>query len=198
MKKRMLIPLSLALVSFGCFGLSVANEQKVVCYAEEEPIGSGAVDEETDTFDKLSQWAIDSCEVIKTVFNQPIVVGGVSTTLGLLVIAILTKLIGVAKTKSSKQLLNEIKDMGERIKGYVSAKDYNALAKECETLKGVCEKILPTIKNVEIKKEVAEMLNEIKPIVVDESVEFGKQVVEETKAQVVKETSEVLEILNKD
>ena len=58
---------------------SQTSEQTISSETSQEPID---IDKETEQV--ISNTAKDVIEVIKTIFNQPIVIGGVSTTLGVL------------------------------------------------------------------------------------------------------------------
>ena len=192
MKKARLFILSLlgiSAISFGvgCATFNVQPKHEIV-YADAEPTEPTDPVDDTDTTDeepvepidvdeetsKLSQVAKDTIAVIKEFFSQPLVIGGVSTTLGAVVLWVIAKLFGTylhkRDTKYDKkieELLGKIGVDGELIK---------TLEEEYDKLLVVVQEIIENTKNVKVKKHLETLLNESK-----ESVETK---VEETKVEI--------------
>lgn len=136
---------------------------------EQEPIN---VDEEVS---KISQTAKDVIEVIKTVLNQPIVIGGVSVTIGAILFWVLGKILGsaitkVKLTKAQNEKITELlgiigiqKDTIDELKGYV----------------GQLEEVMPVIientKNLKVKEQLKSLYYK--------TDETTKEIVEDIKEQ---------------
>lgn len=138
---------------------------------EEEPVEPIDIDEETS---KLSQVAKDTIAVIKEFFSQPLVIGGVSTTLGAVVLFVFAKLLGHALDKRDTKYDKKIKDLLEKIG--VSDDIITELQKEYDKLYDVVQQIIANTKNVKVKQHLEELLAETKASV----SEIEEKVIEET------------------
>lgn len=207
MKKKLFVGLFTTLI-LGC-GLAFGGAKNYVSARAEDEIGSVATiesdgvveEEEKGVFEEISQWAKDSIAICKEVLNQPIVIGGVSVTLGTILLFVISKLVGSLSKKEIKKLGARIEELVESAKNNVSKKDYNALVKDYNALLEIVNVITPSIKNIPIRENAKKLLLELKPIVDSDKefvVEETKIVIDDTKEQLNKNKSEILEILNRD
>lgn len=226
MKKGRLVLSLLALVTLG-FGLSMGNnvsyakaedeiveieekEDELVEELEEEP-SEEIIDEQEEQIEDEDKGLIETVkseveemkDLILSVLNQPLVIGGVSITLGALVVFVLSKLIGALKTKKIKELVGTIKDYSSKLSSCVSKKDYNELVGSYNALLGVVKELGAQVKNVNVKENVNQLLIECKPIALDckeFAVEEFSKVKEDTKAFVKEEVGKtsIADILNRD
>lgn len=178
MKKLFLL---LGLCAFGT-GIAFSGvKQYQPTYAEDEPQETEVVEEEQDDEElepinvdeevsKLSQTAKDVIEVIKTIASQPIVIGGVSTTLGALLIFVIGKVVGNAWAKRTSKEEQKIKELLEQIG--VQSDFIDELKEEYEKLKAVLEEQIKNTKNIKVKEKLESMLNEHKELLVEETKEI--------------------------
>ena len=139
---------------------------------ELEPID---IDKETNEI--ISNEARDVIEVIKTIFNQPIVIGGVSVSLGTLVLFIFGRLISNLLDKRNSKYDKKIKELLEKIG--VDEKAIGLLTDELDKLLKVIQEMIENTKNIKVKEKLLELYNEKKEIV-DKVVEDNKEKLEET------------------
>ena len=192
MKKARLFILSLLGISAISFGVSCttfnAQPRYEIAYAEtdttdteptdtdpvddEEPTEPINIDEETSG---LSQVAKDTIAVIKEFFSQPLVIGGVSTTLGAVVLWVIAKLFGHYLHKRDTKYDKKIEELLGKIG--VSDELIKTLEEEYDKLLVVIQDIIANTKNVKVKKHLETLLAESK-----ESVETST---EETKEEIV-------------
>lgn len=138
-------------------------------------------------------------ETIKEVLNQPLVIGGVSITLGTIILFVISKIVGLARTKKIKELTTSIKNYASKMSNCVDIKDYNELVSNYNALLPVLQALSEQVKNVGIKENVKQLLLEFKPIAIkgkDFAIEEHDKVVKDTKEFVKNESSELLDILN--
>lgn len=150
---------------------------------ELEPID---VDKETEEI--ISNEARDVIEVIKTVMSQPIVIGGVSVSLGTLVMFIFGKVITNLLDKRNSKYDKKIKELLNQIG--VSEQAIDTLKGEIDKLLKVIQEMIKNTKNLKVKEKLLELYNEKKEI-----VENGSQQVINDSLKTAQETIE--EILNK-
>ena len=107
------------------------------------------VDEEVS---KISQGARDFIECVHAIFNQPIVVGGVSTTLGVLTLFVLGKIfvnyLVKRKNKTDKQL-EKLFDRAEEILTKVGIN-----SKIINIVKDLIKEIIDNTKNIQVKEKL--------------------------------------------
>lgn len=163
-----------------------------------------ASEEENDNksfFDELSQGAKDFMIVAKEILNQPIVIGGVSVTLGAVVIFVVGKLFSALGKKKLIDLGNQVEELINKMGDSVSKQDYNALAKQTEELVEVCKLLADGTKNIKIKEKAQALLLELQPVI-DDNKEFAikevEQVKEDSVEQLNKTAKDIVEIVNKD
>lgn len=162
---------------------------------------SEIVEEEQGFFDTLSQGAKDFLIVAKEILNQPIVIGGVSVSLGAIIIWVLGKLFSSLGKKKLNELASEIEQLGEKAKDNVSKKDYNALVDNVKELYEVCKVLVDSSRNVKVKEKAKDLLKELDPIIQDNKefvVNETKVVVDDGKVQLDKTAQDIVGIINKD
>lgn len=150
---------------------------------ELEPID---VDKETEEI--ISNEARDVIEVIKTVMSQPIVIGGVSVSLGTLVMFIFGKVITNLLDKRNSKYDKKIKELLAQIG--VSEQAIDTLKGEIDKLLKVIQEMIENTKNLKVKEKLLELYNEKKEIVenkAQETIDLSLKTTQET----------IEEILNK-
>lgn len=225
MKKQKLLISLFALITLGlglCFSqpkmsYARAEEQIVEVVGEEteEPIideevkeeeivdETGEKEEEKDIVTVVKSEIEEIKDTIVAVLNQPIVIGGVSVTVGALVLWAISKLISSAKTKKIKDLIKSINEYRKQMSNSVSKQDYNTVVQAYNNLLPVLKELGTNVKNINVKENVNQLLLECKPIALD-CKDFAKEeldkVVEDTKAFTKEEIgkSSIANILNKD
>lgn len=137
---------------------SQTSEQTISSETSQEPID---IDKETEQV--ISNTAKDVIEVIKTIFNQPIVIGGVSTTLGVLVVFIFGKLFGNYLSKRNNKYDKKITELLKKIG--ISEQAIETLKGELDKLEPIIKEIISNTKNIKVKEKLIQMYNEEKAIV---------------------------------
>lgn len=207
MRKKLFIALS-CIFTLGLLGTCCVKSNSVFkCNAEEQvEVGQTEtteqpvnVDEESKSvLQDISQTAYDCIKVIESFFSQPLVIAGVSTTVGALAIFIISKAFGgKGGKKKIEELLKKLAEIGENIKNCVSIKDHNELAKQKDLLVDIFKELLPTIKNIKVKEKCVELLKQLEPVK-EEVVEFTKQEHQDVVDESKKVVNEIADILNKD
>lgn len=199
MKKKVL-GLSIAFASIG-LGLALVGGIKssplMVCAEEGGETTTEVVPTETEEpkqeTSEISQICKDCIEFMKNLFSQPLVIGGVSTTIGALAILIISKAIGGISKKKLKDLTSQLLELKGKLEDSVSSKDYNKLAEEVKMLVDLCKEYVPTIKNINVRAECEKLLVELEPV-----IEETKEEIAEIKDKGEKLGSEVLDILKKE
>lgn len=216
--KKLLVALGL-FATIGLVGGAGINKSFAPVYAEdetsevssEETSGESIVEssessseQENDNknfFGELSQGAKDFMIVAKEILNQPIVIGGVSVTLGAIVVFVVGKLFSALGKKKLVDLGNQVEDLITKMGDSVSKQDYNALAKQTEELIGVCKVLVDGTKNVKVKEKAQALLLEMQPVI-DDNKEFAIKEVEKVKddgiEQLDKTAKDIVDIVNKD
>lgn len=137
---------------------SQTSEQTSSSETSQEPID---IDKETEQV--ISNTAKDVIEVIKTIFNQPIVIGGVSTTLGVLVVFIFGKLFGNYLSKRNNKYDKKIAELLKKIG--ISEQAIETLKGELDKLEPIIKEIIANTKNIKVKEKLIQMYSEEKAIV---------------------------------
>lgn len=154
--------------------------------------------QEQSITEEITQTCKDCITFMKELLSQPLVIGGVSTTIGALAILIITKAIGGVNKKKLEGLFKELADLKSRVEDSVSKKDFNSLVSEKDELIAILEKIAPTIKNIKLKNECMALLEELKPVhdqVKEFAIEEKDKVVEDAKEEVKVVSNEIADIL---
>ena len=209
--KALLLGIGIGVLSFGiCFG-SVKSNAPMFAYAEGEPVEQEPTEEEPveepteeqepinvdEEVNNLSQTAKDTIEVIKTFFSQPIVIGGVSTTLGTIVLYVIAKLFGHALHKRDDKYDKKIAELLGKIG--VNEEALKDLFESYDKLREALEEIIANTKNVKVKAKLEKILEDTKESaekVVEETITQGKVVNEnlvETKIESEDEIKKILE-----
>lgn len=165
------------------------------------------LDEETEeeiekgVMAEISQVCKDCIAFMKELCSMPIFIGGVSTTIGALAIAIISKALGGLSKKKVKEILKKYEELCEKLANCVSKEELEKVLKDNKALVSCLKELAPTIKNANVRKNIEETLKECEPIKED-LVKFAKEetklVVEDTKNVSTKASNSVLDILNKD
>ena len=163
-------------------GLLGGTRQPSFVYAENEtsqvdPNSSSeneleSIDIDKETEEIISTQAKDVIEVIKTIFNQPIVIGGVSVSLGTLVLFIFGRLISNLLDKRNSKYDKKIKELLEKIG--VNEKAIGLLTDELDKLLKVIQEMIENTKNIKVKEKLIELYNEKKEIV-EQAIENDKE-----------------------
>ena len=149
---------------------SQTSEQTISSETSQEPID---IDKETEQV--ISNTAKDVIEVIKTIFNQPIVIGGVSTTLGMLVVFIFGKLFGNYLSKRNNKYDKKIAELLKKIG--ISEQAIETLKGELEKLEPIIKEIIANTKNIKVKEKLLEMYEPKKELVEQQVIET-KEIIE--------------------
>lgn len=178
MKKKLLVLGATMLI-----GCGIGAQKVGVVHAEEEIMSSSYVEEmsselesvssegeEKGVFKEISQTAYDTIEIIKTFLNQPITIAGVTTTLSAIIIALVTRLVGTAKTSKIKELTNSLTNLVKQVAE--TQKDNAELAKKCENFEKVLGIIAENEGDTKFKKELVALTylfaNSIKNVEIQE------------------------------
>lgn len=191
----------LSIFGLGCImsvGVLCIQPKALVVRAEEQ---TEVVEEEPSWSESITQTCKDSIEFMKQLFSQPLVIAGVSTTVGALALLIISKAIGGVNRKKLESVKKELIQLKSKIEESVSKKDYNELVSEKDELVQILEKFATTIKNVKLRNELKERLVELEPIK-EQVVEFVKEehevVKSDTKQEVEVVKNDIVDILKKD
>ena len=149
---------------------SQTSEQTISSETSQEPID---IDKETEQV--ISNTAKDVIEVIKTIFNQPIVIGGVSTTLGVLVVFIFGKLFGNYLSKRNNKYDKKIAELLKQIG--ISEQAIETLKGELDKLEPIIKEIIANTKNIKVKEKLLEMYEPKKELVEQQVIE-KKEIIE--------------------
>lgn len=162
------------------------SEEIATSSYNDEPVIN--VDEEVS---KISQTARDVCEVIKTIFNQKIVIGGVSVSIGALVIwvigKVITNLLKQRKDKYEKALDKLTTQLG------ITREELNSYIEQGKTIEELIKKLIGNLKNEKLKNECLELLNGKKEQVVEQT----EKVVEEIKEETTEQNERIKALLNR-
>lgn len=171
------------------------------------PVINEELDEETEeeiekgVIAEISQVCKDCIAFMKELCSMPIFIGGVSTTIGALAIAIISKALGGLSKKKVKEILKKYEELCDKLANCVSKEELEKVLKDNKALVSSLKELAPTIKNANVRKNIEETLKECEPIKED-LVKFvneeTKLVVEDTKNVSTKASNSVLDILNKD
>lgn len=112
---------------------------------------------DNETFDSVSQTAKDVIQVIKTILNQPIVIGGVSVTLGAVIAWLFGKFITKILDNRSNKFDNKIKGVLQKV-GFTE-EQIAKLFENYELLLQVLQELVENNKNVNVREKCLAMLN---------------------------------------
>lgn len=168
-------------------------------------VDSAELSEAQTIYENISNTAKDVLNVIVGVLEQPIVIAGVSTTLGVLIILVISKLISVANGKKLKDCLSQIETLKKENKNYVSSEDYQKALHKIASLDRVIAYLVDNTKNIKVREKAKLLLKEtIIPKFEEVQVEI-KAVNEEIeeKVEVVSNhlndnAKQIIDIVNKD
>ena len=120
-------------------------------------------------------------EYVLEILNTPLVIGGVSTSIGAIVLFALSKLFTSLSKRKIVALGNQVKDLSKKIADNASKQKLVELAQNIEELKEVVKVVIDGTKNVNIREKANALLLEMKPLleVAKEIVEKEEPVVEE-------------------
>lgn len=178
---------------------SESSESIIESYSDESE--SETVDESDGFFAQLSQGAKDFLVVAKEILNQPIVIGGVSVTLGAIVLWVVGKLFGIIGKKKLAEYGNKIDELFVLMNDSIKKKDYNELAKQTEQLTEVCKILVDGTRNVKVKEQAQLALKDFQPVIEDNKefvINETKMVVDDGKKQLDKTAQDIVGIVNQD
>lgn len=179
----------------------IISEEEATSEETSETTEETITEEDSGFFDKLSQGAKDFLIVAKEILNQPIVIGGVSVSLGAIVIFVVGKLFSALGKKKVNELANRVDELFGKMTESVNKKDYNELAKQTEELVEICKVLANGTRNVKVKEQALALLEDFKPVIEDNkefAIEETKKVVEDSKVQLDKTAQDIVGIVNKD
>ena len=162
-----------------------SSEPQETSETELEPID---IDNETEIV--ISSTAKDVIEVIKTVLNQPIVVGGITTTLGAIVVWLLGKLIVNALSKRNSKYDKKIKDLLEKIG--INEQALNDLIATKDKLEQIIKVIIDNTKNVKVKEQLLGIWNDSSKSVMEKAQEIAEQTSEQIESSTQNTIEELL------
>ena len=181
---------------------TISEETSIDESSEEIPSEETTKETEKESFyDKLSQGAKDFLIVAKDILNQPIVIGGVSVTLGAIVVWVIGKLFSVLGKKRVNALANQVNDLIAQMKESVEKKDFNALSTQTQELVEVCKVLADGTRNVKVKEQALSLLKQFDPVIQDNkqfAIDETEKVIEDGKKQFNKTAKEIVDIANKD
>lgn len=177
-------------------GIACGSQEHLCVRAEDEIVESsgGEVDVVGEAVSGINEFK----ENVEAICSQPIVIAGVSTTLGALIIFVISKLIDGG---AAKKLKAEIEKLKEKSNDKTKDEQILCLTKELNELVNISKLLVDGCKNVNIKEKAKKLLEEVEPIKTD-SIKFAKEehekIVADTKEFLAKEKDEIAEILNKE
>ena len=168
---------------------------------EEEPTPTTTSEEEVIDIDKevqdLSTTAKDTIAVIKAFLNQPIVVCGVSMTIGSLIVWVFGKVLigylGKRNTKYDEEITKLLSKLG------VEEEQIKTIIEQYKNLEEVIAYLIENTKNEKVKAKALEMMKPYDERIkeenhkVEEVISVGKEVEEE----VADKSKEIRDILGK-
>ena len=119
-------------------------------------------------------------EYVLEILEKPLVIGGVSISLGAIVLFALSKLFTSLNKRKIVALGVQVKDLSKKIADNASKQKLVELAKNIEELKEVVKVIADGTKNVNIREKANALLLEMKPLLeqVKEVIEKEEPIVE--------------------
>ena len=120
-------------------------------------------------------------EYVLEILEKPLVIGGVSTSIGAIVLFALAKLFTSLNKRKIVALGNQVKELSKKIADNASKQKLVELAQNIEELKEVVKVVIDGTKNVNIREKANALLLEMKPLLeqVKEVIEKEEPVVEE-------------------
>lgn len=120
-------------------------------------------------------------EYVLEILEKPLVIGGVSTSIGAIVLFALAKLFTSLNKRKIVALGVQVKELSKKIADNASKQKLVELAQNIEELKEVVKVIADGTKNVNIREKANALLLEMKPLLeqVKEVIEKEEPVVEE-------------------
>ena len=131
--------------------------------------------------DPIQKTIKNAWEYVLEILEKPLVIGGVSISLGAIVLFALSKLFTSLNKRKIVALGVQVKDLSKKIADNASKQKLVELAKNIEELKEVVKVIADGTKNVNIREKANALLLEMKPLLeqVKEVIEKEEPVVEE-------------------
>ena len=186
--KKLFAVLSISAMSFCAFlgGAKTRSYQPMLAEQESSQTMSSSeqsssetsqehIDVDKETKEIISNTAKDVIEVIKIIFNQPIVIGGVSTTLGVLVLFVIGKIFGNYLSKRNTKYDKKIKELFEQIG--IDSEAIKMLLEQANIDRKVILEMIENTKNIKVKEKLLEMYNSKKEPV-EQVIELDKEQLE--------------------
>ena len=120
-------------------------------------------------------------EFVLAILREPLVIGGVSTSIGAIVLFALSKLFTSLSKRKIVALGVQVKELSKKIADNASKQKLVELAQNIEELKEVVKVVIDGTKNVNIREKANALLLEMKPLLEQfkEVIEKEEPVVEE-------------------
>ena len=205
--KKLFIALGLLVSSGFLFG-TLAQKPYLSVHAEEEQVVEVVEEESTETEEEpivveeetlgqeISQTAKDIIAVMKDFFERPIVIAGISTTVGALALFIIAKAISGISKKKLNSVLAQLSEIKDNISKKVEQKDYEGLKGDLSGYYDVLVELVSVCKNEKVKKDLQEKLEALKGVK-QEVVVFAEEKVEEISQETNEVGKKVNEIISK-
>lgn len=167
-------------------------------------ITSEDISEAETIYENIKSGASEVLDVIVGVLEQPIVIAGVSTTFGVLLILAFSKFFSVLSKKKVIECLNQIGELNKKIDNSISKEEYDSAIEQTKALYNVVKLLVDSTKNVNVKAKAKALLVELEPVFNEQKVfiEEQKQVVAEKVGEVSKHidnsAKHIMDIVNKD
>lgn len=171
-------------------------------------ITSEDISEAETIYENIKSGASEVLDVIVGVLEQPIVIAGVSTTFGVLLILAFTKFFSVLSKKKVLECLHQISELNKKIDDSITKEEYDKAIEQTKALYDVVKLLVDSTKNVKVKAKAKELLNSISPVIEEtkayvetnkeQVVEFTKEKVGEVSKHIDNSAKHIMDIVNKD
>ena len=167
-------------------------------------ITSQDISEAETIYENIKSGASEVLDVIVGVLEQPIVIAGVSTTFGVLLILAFSKFFSVLSKKKVIECLHQISELNMKIDNSITKEEYDKAIEQTKALYNVVKLLVDSTKNINVKAKAKTLLVELEPVFNEQKVfiEEQKQVVVEKVGEVSKHidnsAKHIMDIVNKD
>ena len=136
--------------------------------------------------DPIQETIKNAWEYVLEILEKPLVIGGVSTSIGAIVLFALAKLFTSLNKRKIVALGVQVKELSKKIADNAPKQKLVELAQNIEELKEVVKVVIDGTKNVNIREKANALLLEMKPLLeqVKEVIEKEEPVVEEKQSNV--------------
>lgn len=121
-------------------------------------VGSSEIKEAETMYENISNTAKDILNVIKGVLEQPIVIAGVSTSLGVLIVLVISKLISVINKKKLNDLISQLDNLVKDQDKKVDFDKFKELLLKVYKVEDVLQYLIEHTKNIRVREEAIKLL----------------------------------------